>query len=51
MYGYCIWCNLKSGNQFEEGTFCVSECQDGFQPMDHICEPCPNGVCVGGRSE
>ena len=51
MYGYCIWYNLKSGNQFEEGTFCVSECQDGFQPMNHICEPCPNGVCVGGRSE
>ena len=39
------------GNRFEQGTFCVSECQVGFQPMGRVCEPCPNGVCVEGRSE
>ncbi|XP_065887121.1 epidermal growth factor receptor-like isoform X2 [Dysidea avara] len=36
-------------NRFEQGTFCVSECQPGFQTVGRICEPCPNGVCVGGR--
>ena len=39
------------GNQFEQGTFRVSECRANFQPMGRVCEPCPNGVCVGGRSE
>ena len=29
----------------------MSECQVGFQPMGRICTPCPNGVCVGRRSE
>ena len=39
------------GNQFQQGTFCVSECPVGYQPRNRICEPCPNGVCVGERSE
>ena len=29
----------------------MNECQVGFQPMGRICTPCPNGVCVGRRSE
>ena len=29
----------------------MSECQVGFQPMGRVCTPCPNGVCVGRRSE
>ena len=37
--------------RFEQGTFCVSECQVGFQAMGRVCTPCPNGVCVGRRSE
>ncbi|XP_065888561.1 melanoma receptor tyrosine-protein kinase-like [Dysidea avara] len=36
--------------RFEQGTFCVSECQPGFQTLGRVCEPCPNGVCVGGRT-
>ncbi|XP_065887560.1 epidermal growth factor receptor-like [Dysidea avara] len=35
--------------RFEQGTFCVSECQPGFQTVGRVCEPCPNGVCVGRR--
>ena len=42
---------MHIGNRFEQGTFCVSECQVGFQPMGRVCERCPNGVCVGGRSK
>jgi len=41
---------LIPGTRFEQGTFCVSECQPGFQTVGRVCEPCPNGVCVGGRS-
>ena len=40
-----------TGSRFEQGTFCVSECQPGFQTVGRVCEPCPNGVCVGGRGE
>ena len=39
------------GNQFEQGTFCVSECQLGYHPMDRVCLPCPNGVCIDGKSK
>ena len=57
---FCICCNyfirilcnlLLSGNHFEQGTFCASECQVDFEPVGHVCEPFPNGVCVGGSSE
>ena len=29
----------------------MSECQVGYHPMGRVCVPCPNGVCVGGRSK
>ena len=35
-------------NQFEQGTFCVNECQMGFQPMSRVCETSVQGV---GRSK
>jgi len=41
--------HCSTGTRFEQGTFCVIECQRGFQTVGRVCEPCPNGVCVGRR--
>ena len=38
-------------NRFEQGEFCVSEYKTNFQPVDGVCEPCLNNMCIEGRSE
>jgi len=49
LYSLIVKSLFSTGTHFEQGTFCVSECQPGFQTVGRVCEPCPNGMCVGRK--